>query len=660
MTRRKRTPSPDRSQKRVAFDIPPSLAHLSVLSRSLAASNGVNQEKENSSIVARAQALSQSPTDDDNWHQSTKVQPKQLKFKYDARQFPQRQQWPQPMPNSGAAGHARFLEKQWQATQVAEAAEDMRAHMLHQQTSQRPEADSRAPTRGDDQAAERAVAALGTVSGNTPRQKPFDSMGKPQRDLPDSQPWSKNASYPFRPSSDVDIEQRRQTIIANLMKSKPASIATSSTNLQIPTVAPPQHVTPRPSEKAGDADSPLSLSTQSHQLAELIERKRAENAANGTLNRWLAARAGHVPLHQVTNQVSPQTREHSSPQASQPAPNPFIFTPHPSNIASQYHGLRNIPVSGNKESSRSVQPEETSQDPLASLFSSPAPSPGLTQEQDGGERGDEIASKDDQTQLPSPSLSVPSQDEPERAPSPSAQLLMNLANAAPTTDARYARSQQQHQQQQQPQSHTPFRTPSLSVSTQGLIRTSSAPRQQRASLPRQSISLDDSLTPQQKEMKLMQKQAEQQTTQHNMQQYQQMAAQAQAVQAQQYGRPQSQQSMQKVQSQQPMSRPQSSSSMTANATNSGYYKIKPHLWDAFSTDNFKMSPPNYVSSNAANLLNGNASGASSYPMSSMDSFSTSSAYDRPRGAGYSSFANGGGANANFRMTTRDNFGVPKR
>ena len=141
----------------------------------------------------------------------------------------------------------------------------------------------------------------------------------------------------------------------------------------------------------------------------------------------------------------------------------------------------------------------------------------------------------------------------------------------------------------------------------------------------------------------MQRQTEQQQQQEmNMRQYQQTQAQAQY--------PQTHFQQQTVQ------RRPSSTSIVSN--DSSYYKVKPQLWDAFGGDKFAMSPPSYVQNTTSNIVGSNP--PTTYGLESMESMSSVDPYPRPRGAGYSSFANGGGANANFRMSTQNQFSVPKR
>ncbi|RMZ75975.1 hypothetical protein DV737_g5045, partial [Chaetothyriales sp. CBS 132003] len=405
MTRRKRTPSPDRSHKRVAFDIPASLHHFSALSRSLVVQNGVvNHEKENSTIVARAQALSQSPT---NGPASA----------YDPRQFPSQQEWPRPAPNPGAVGHARFLEKQWQTAQATQVAENMRrAEYMRQQMEEVRQQMGREPQQMEK---ERDVSTLQQTSSNDVISRVDTPLAPASGDIarakagehPDeSQPQS-GPTPPCRGAQrqrfELGIEQRRQAVIAKLMETKPASIATSSSNIQIPTGTQAEAGRRPPlSQSPARAEGQVDGSTHSEQIAALIAKKRAENAANGSLNRWLS------------------TRQNSQ-------------------RPSHHHATQDLD--------------------LSSLFSSPAPSHDDATAAGSSSQADELGHAADKTnvaQLPSPSISSPSPSEVRWMPSPSAQLLINLAQAAPAPPLP---SQAQHS----------FRAPSLTLNTEALAPTSS-------------------------------------------------------------------------------------------------------------------------------------------------------------------------------------------
>ncbi|RMZ88672.1 hypothetical protein DV736_g4091, partial [Chaetothyriales sp. CBS 134916] len=514
MTRRKRTPSPDRSRKRVAFDIPASLHHFSALSRSLVVQNGVNDEneKENSTIVARAQALSQG-----------------IRFKYDPRQFPTQQEWPQPSLNPGAVGHARFLEKQWQTAQATQVAENMRrAQYMRQQMEEEGSITSITlhQTTSNDVLPHpdtRLVPASGNVAGPKAGEPPDDSQPRPE-------PTPRRG--PKRQRFDLGIEQRRQAIISKLMETSPASIGTSSSNIQIPTrtqteagSSPPRSVCP------ADKDGQLNSRTQSEQIAALIVAKRAENAANGSLNRWLSARQEHKQAQEAT--AKGQSASATQRDLSQSPANPFLFNAHPTRLSSQARvvsGSSSQPLSHDKPAHLASTTQELD---LSSLFSSPAPSHnyvnagGSPQTDERGHGTD----KTNATQLPSPSISSPSPPGVRWVPSPSAQLLISLTQTAPVSPLP---SQAQHT----------FRTPSLTVSTEGLARTSSMAQAARAQY-------------------LQQQPLPQHTTQ------------------------------------QPLP-PSPSTNMRPN--NPGYYQIKPPLWAPFNTDKFAMATPAFVDNGTADIL----------------------------------------------------------
>ncbi|RMZ79155.1 hypothetical protein DV738_g3532, partial [Chaetothyriales sp. CBS 135597] len=298
-----RTPSPDRSRKRVAFDIPASLQQFSALSRSLAAQNenAVQDEREseqeeneqdkasqrgNSTIVARAHVLGQSPT---NGPTST----------YDPRQFPDQQKWPQPSLNPGAVGHARFLERQWQSAQAAQVAENMRQ--------------AQHPARSDN-SLPHADVPLTPASGNMADPTTAGASSDDGQSQPESTPRRGSRRQRF----EVDIEQRRQAIIARLMETNPASIATPSSNIQIPASSTQvQAGSPSSSSSiAGDKESQAPSGSQSELIAALIAKKRAENAANGSLNRWLSARQKHKQAQEAAR----STPESQSASLSQREP----------------------------------------------------------------------------------------------------------------------------------------------------------------------------------------------------------------------------------------------------------------------------------------------------------------------------------------------------
>ncbi|KIW17817.1 hypothetical protein PV08_05012 [Exophiala spinifera] len=111
MARRKRTPSDpassDASQKRVAFEVPASLEHLSTISRALAtstdpgrqaASPGHSQPRQPQPGLTSSQSSSVAPA---SLLATNRVNPtKQIQFIVQNRPFPDAQPWPQPMPQT--------------------------------------------------------------------------------------------------------------------------------------------------------------------------------------------------------------------------------------------------------------------------------------------------------------------------------------------------------------------------------------------------------------------------------------------------------------------------------------------------------------------------------------------------------------------------------
>ncbi|RMD39315.1 hypothetical protein DV735_g5820, partial [Chaetothyriales sp. CBS 134920] len=419
MTRRKRTPSPDQSRKRVAFDIPASLQQFSVLSRSLAAQNVVQDEKDSEqedseqekdsekehapsnglTLAAAGTPSSFSPLPPSFPPSSSSS--KGIRFKYDPRQFPDQQKWPQPSLNPGAVGHARFLERQWQSARAAQA-ENMRQaqHIRHQmeQGQERSTTSTRRQSAGSDNGSLCADAPLLPASGNLA--DPANAGGSP--DDSQCQPESTPRRGSRRQRFELDIEQRRQAIIARLMETNPASIATPSSNIQIPASTQAQSGSPPSSSTAADKDGQTPPSAQSELIAALIAKKRAENAANGSLNRWLSARQ----RHKQEQEAARSTPERHSPSVSQREPsqspaNPYIFNRHPANLSSQTR-LASGPGS-----------QHSHDMDLYPLFSSPALThndPNAAAPAQTDELG-HTADKANATQLPSPSVSSSSPSE---------------------------------------------------------------------------------------------------------------------------------------------------------------------------------------------------------------------------------------------------------
>ncbi|KAI1614208.1 hypothetical protein EDD36DRAFT_220123 [Exophiala viscosa] len=98
MTRRKRTPSPSASQKRVAFEIPASLQHFSTISRSLA--TDVESHAPTTSLNNTAQSQPRPSTQPSP--QSRRPYTPPTTFVPHKRSFPDAQPWPQPVPKANA------------------------------------------------------------------------------------------------------------------------------------------------------------------------------------------------------------------------------------------------------------------------------------------------------------------------------------------------------------------------------------------------------------------------------------------------------------------------------------------------------------------------------------------------------------------------------
>ncbi|KIV78066.1 hypothetical protein PV11_09828 [Exophiala sideris] len=98
MTRRKRTPSPSASQKRVAFEIPASLQQFSTISRSLA--TDVESHTPTTSQNNNTQAQPRPNTQPSS--QSRRPYTPPTTFVPHKRSFPEAQPWPQPVPKANA------------------------------------------------------------------------------------------------------------------------------------------------------------------------------------------------------------------------------------------------------------------------------------------------------------------------------------------------------------------------------------------------------------------------------------------------------------------------------------------------------------------------------------------------------------------------------
>lgn len=104
MTRRKRTPSPSASQKRVAFEIPASLQQFSTISRSLA-TNNESQSPAPPQIDDNTQSVPRTNTHVSSHSASSAPAPSSkaaTKFVPHKRSFPDAQPWPQPVPKTNA------------------------------------------------------------------------------------------------------------------------------------------------------------------------------------------------------------------------------------------------------------------------------------------------------------------------------------------------------------------------------------------------------------------------------------------------------------------------------------------------------------------------------------------------------------------------------
>jgi hypothetical protein len=457
MTRRKRTPPPansgDRPSKRVAFEIPASLQHLSALSASLARSADLPREHENSAIVARAQAQAQSaspppPPTEVIWPDNTGkgIYKKRIRWKSNEASFPQEQTWVKPTATVNS-GHAHFMHKLYREAQLRDPT-----------LPPIPPPEPRAP--------------LGPVAMPWPRlyhgPPQTGHAPIPNGDIPpNGAPIPNPEAPPARPSSPQhvgkDVIARRQAIIAGLKARSAATIAGLDTrSKQNPTAPPPEEqISPlqpvataavrRGTAKAGKpapqrrrhADD-LNKVWNKAEIEELIRRKKEENEKNGRVAQLAGLR------------VEAQRRSSGGLVTPTTGLGPLL-APRPSFSENASAGV-----------ARSIEQGQGTPTPMTG-FTRPG-QPNSTAEADAGEYSDEDAPGEDDTAAdqnlrnPDPDPSRRNVNDPSTDPgdlrelfttmdanggdevqaedhegeegsvSPSAQLLLALAHAAPRRD----------------------------------------------------------------------------------------------------------------------------------------------------------------------------------------------------------------------------------
>ena len=509
MTRRKRTPPPDSPRKCVAFEIPDSLAQLSALSRSLAQhadiAQGVDKEAQASDIVARAQALSTSPPLPD-----TSQPPKAIRWKTDQKDFPDAQTWIRPSSSAGTKGHATLLENHWKVQQARELAKQ--ADMIAAIDGHPPNPmASRQPSSGTDvpsQTAEQSPGSGSVTYGQ--KRKRSDLVRQHQRDASNSQPWPTTTRRNPPKTFNKDIEERRQAIIAQLMAKAPVSVSSPGTNVQIPTQSPPPPVQ-GPVDEHEQSTETLGLAKDKGQIAALIAKKRAENAASGHLNRLMHLQVEHrhrIPPRQSWPGAFPSLPPLVTLGAASFQNPHWPATPPPAIQQLTARAVQTPQQSGYAEASTTNAGDESADLDLRSLFSSPGPSPHPRDGNKDAETAQALQNAinsqiDPQIRPPSTNPSAPSQTDGRGAPSPSAQLLSSLAHVSSDALAEL-QSQDTPENQSRPIQPPPPPFPAHKL-TQLSARKATKPR---TATPQAQAKVAATLTPQQQEIMLRKQQAE--------------------------------------------------------------------------------------------------------------------------------------------------------
>lgn len=668
MTRRKRTPEPQTSQKRTSFYIPASLQHLSTLSRNLAQEadirTTVDKENENSRLVAKAQALSASPPPP-----SEKQEARPVRFRSGhQKEFPQEQTWVRSEPSSSAAGHARFLQKRWEEAQISEQA---RQAILPYRRYETDNATARPRTES-----EARVAQQTQVHGDLPTAD-LRSAATVQPTFPAEQQWPHSEDGDIMRNFNEETEKRRQAIIEKLKERNAASIAPASTNVQASGTRSNPLSSSKTKAKEGQSTSTTKQprerndvgperapdpSPQSSKIAALIAQKRAENAANGRLNSWLHARDRHNHLQTAASYGVPGIAQGplgpplSFPTLKHPPKHRTAVRPRSQPVNSQSESVS--PSHPHKPTSIQQQKLDENADlegeeeiDLRSLFSSPTPNPsgGSFHDNSRGkkqrgmiDRGESSGKDQAPTQLLSPAVSPASQSNGQRGNSPSTQLLNEMAVSS---DAGMSFPMARN-------SNSDHETQWSSDAQYGTQYSQITPQKPQSRMHRQ-VSSTDRVTqqPRAQSQTMMVDNIEEMDVHTLAQQPSQYEAAQQLLdQLRREDEAKSWNNTQAEAGQWDVSQlPATTSSMT---TPGSYYRIKQHLWNSYGTDQFAVNPPGYVRNNSSSLA---GSG-----MTAGFATNNTGVYQPSRGAGYSSFAHGGGVNANFRSASQNGFQVPKR
>ena len=677
MTRRKRTPPPESPRKRVAFEIPNSLAQLSALSRSLAQKtdtiHGINKESENSGIVARAQALSNSPPQDGP-SSALNLQP--IRWKHDQNEFPDTQIWVQPTPSGGARAHAKALEHQWKEAQALEMSRqaDMFAspHARRSLPMSLPALDyatsvgsrlqrdvqtaADAATQDSDQSPDHDSSS---AAGK--KRKRVDFVARHQRDFSTSQPWPKSTARGAPRSFDDDTEQRRQAIVTRLMQTGPVSVSSAGTNIQVPTNPAARQPADRASEQPSEASEALDLGTDSSQIAQLIAKKCAENAATGQLNRLQYLQAEH---RRRGGRQSWPTSAHAPPYLSmpaQPAPNlpAWPASPSPTPIQPSIENIHAPNQTGYAEAlNNNVSGgDDNAELDLRSLFSSPghSPNPGNRNQEDETDRALRNAISNAAVDGPSPkrpplaSATASAQPQNRDAASPSDQLLSNLAHVSSDALAQL-NTQKSTSVQRQLQIMAPPPPFPANKLPQLTARKFNRPPIQT---PQAQAKIATTLTPQQQELMLLQRHTERKKMESKTKELrkaaEERAKQLQAQNQMRHEEKQEQQNQQQESVEQDQGQWTPSPSTMAHSTSSAAsWRTPQNLWSGTDIGGYGASPHTYTQSGSMSVGGMVNSGGRDL-------------HRRPMSAGYGGFT-GGGANttARFRNASQMAFDIPKR
>ncbi|ETN38305.1 uncharacterized protein HMPREF1541_06336 [Cyphellophora europaea CBS 101466] len=330
MTRRKRTPPPSPRPSR-AFQIPASLQQLSALSASLARRAEPSGEQRNSEVVRQAQALTGGEPSRDKGHsqqgqESRRQTPKNrgLRWKFEQQGFPEDQKWLPSSQNARSAGHATFLQRRALEAQAGTGSNGAggRVEAVNAATGAGSTGDSVGVSGSNPQAMstlkvrldgrmtvnpEKAVRGVigvgvgGSGSGDSEpgpsKKRKIEFVELQRRNFSDTQ--SRVRPTPTKPASkvyDKEVEARRQMIMARLREQGSPAVGEeqrprSATGLNM--IDPALGGQPRRSPDDGSQHNALSLSSDQARIAALIAEKRRINEASGQMQRLLELRKEH-------------------------------------------------------------------------------------------------------------------------------------------------------------------------------------------------------------------------------------------------------------------------------------------------------------------------------------------------------------------------------